>query len=143
MEILFTTNDKLGSRLIRWATRGTCSHVAILLDSGVVIHSTAGAGGVHLNWLETFLRQNRVVDHVRIVDSPGLLARLRAIEGRGYDWTLLLTMGLRRLGLPLKEKDNPRLDLCTEVVTEAVLGNEPDINLTPQELLDFLKKEGI
>lgn len=138
MEILFTTNEQVGSKIIRWVTRGVCSHVAILLDSGVVIHSTAGAGGVHLNWLETFMQQNRVVDHVQLADSPELIARLRAVEGKGYDWGLLLSMGLRRLGIPVPEVDNPRLDLCTEVVTEYVFG-KTDMNLSPEELRVLMK----
>lgn len=106
----------------------------------MVVHSTFQGGGVHLNWLSTFLQHNRVVDYAHIVDSPQLLARLHAIEGRGYDWGLLLTMGLRRLGFPIKEYDNPRLDLCTEVVAECVLGKD-NYNPTPEELRQELKDE--
>jgi hypothetical protein len=136
--ILFSTNQKWGSRFIRWVTRGTCSHVAILLPSAIVVHSTMVGGGSHLDWYEHFREANTVVDCLPWTITEELFTRLRTGEGTGYDWILMFTMGLRRLGFPIKTIDNPYRDLCTEEVSQYVL-NDKTTKYTPQELLDYMK----
>jgi len=136
MEILFTTNDRLLSRIIRKITNGPCSHVAVLIDPNIVVHSTATHNGIAPTFLETFMRNNEIISRIPVPESRELLQRLRDAEGNGYDFLLLLTMGLRKLGLPVPEVNNPYLDLCTEVVTQYVLGT--DKKYTPEQLRQIL-----
>jgi hypothetical protein len=139
MFLLFVTNQRVGARLIRWVTGGKCSHVAVYLDElDLVVHSTMTAGGINLDWYEKFLEHNTVIASVRVASTPELLRKLREATGTGYDYILLLTMGLRKLGLPIPQVDNPYRDLCTEVVTEYVL-DEPGSKYTPDELLAHLQ----
>lgn len=138
MNILFTTNNKIGSRLIRWVTGENVSHVAIQIDE-VIYHSTMAGAGMSLAWHDTFTEKNTVVDRVSLPHCEKLLGRLRTISGEGYDWLLLFTLGLRRLGLLVPLIDNPYRDICTEVITEQVLGIKD--KLTPGELRDKLMEK--
>lgn len=138
MRVLFTTNCSLGSRLIRWVTGETVSHVAISW-SDITYHSSMLGGGVNLVWTDTFLEHNTVVAEVPWTPDGSLRTRLRTVANEGYDWVLLVTLGLRRLGLPVPLADNPYRDICTELVTEHLLGI-PD-KLTPGQLLARLKEQ--
>lgn len=72
MKILFTTNDKIGSRFIRWGTESDCSHLALCFDednigNGIVFHST-GSGGTRPIWMRELLKESRIVHAVGFKD---------------------------------------------------------------------------
>lgn len=138
MKILFTTNRQWGSRFIRWCTGEKVSHVAILLDVPVVVHSTPVGSGTNILWYKDFLQHNTIIAEVSITNDDTLFSRLAAIEPEGYDWILLFTMAISRIWKRIPVVDNPYRNICTEVITEQILHITD--KLTPGQLLTRLKE---
>lgn len=69
MKFLFTTTDKLYSRLIRWGLEEDCSHFAIQFDlpTRSVIMESIIEKGVHRCDVEGFLKENKVIHSLEYV----------------------------------------------------------------------------
>lgn len=137
MKILFTTNNKIGSRFIRWGTSGDCSHVALVFDEnengesdGIVFHST-GLKGSHPIWLHEFLKQSKIVHAIGMkpeisesVENQIFKTIVTDYAGQGYDdraFLFWVIMGIRRkiLGIPLPQKNDWAVagyNLCTALI---------------------------
>lgn len=64
MRIIFTTNQIIGSTLIRWVTGQPASHVAFVFDDKVVIHSSLF--GIDLKWFKTYQKHNKIIEEIVI-----------------------------------------------------------------------------
>ena len=151
MEVLFTRNSSLMSRLIRSVTREEVSHCGILVGD-YVIHSNLL--GVQCELLSDFEDKSEIVYRVSLEEPKDLtdrLVRVFQLRGRFYDFGALLFVGISlllrsKLGIPLPKSNlwaNTGMYLCTELVTDIVYARE-DAMLTPSGLYSKLvnrKKE--
>lgn len=115
------------------------SHVALLLSTGVVIHSTGK--GVEFWSEEEFRSHNQIVAEAEYlgfqIEPSDLVVSLMLSERKRYDLLLLFCMGLRRLGIPIPEFEQPNALICTELISEYILGDS-ETNYTPGALLTKL-----
>jgi len=128
--LLFTTQKKFGSRLIRWGTDSDCSHFAICFDegekSGIVFQSQLQSGVTISPWPD-FVQHHTIVHAlapVTPVDEEAVYqAMVKMFYGKQYDWlafTYFSLCVLRRkiTGAPLPTHNqwgNDRGFLCTEI----------------------------
>lgn len=68
MRLLFTKNNKIGSKLIRWGTEGDCSHFSVEFDGTVILQSIMD-GGVGITSTDHFLKHNDIVHELKF-DLP-------------------------------------------------------------------------
>jgi hypothetical protein len=139
--ILFTTSDRLLSRLIRSLTNSKISHVAVR-HGAYVIHSTTM--GPEIISYQAFCKKARVIDEVPVY-YDGTVAQLHAAiskyDDRMYDYLGLLYLGIRYigrkwLGLPLPKANLWQVSgmfTCTEFVT-VILWGRPNSLITPEQL---------
>lgn len=138
MQILFTRNNMVLSRMIRAITGEDCSHCAIE-DGTIVIHSNLW--GPHVEDRSSFLDHSEIVHAVPVSSDPDKVLRLLG-QSRwfGYDWGALFYLGLRCL-FPWLPKANlwqmSGMYLCTEWVTEYLDDNE-NSSTTPHQLYERL-----
>lgn len=64
MRILFTKNNKIGSRLIRWGTEGDCSHFSVEFDGCVIMQSNFEFG-VNITSSNEFFKHNEIVHELK------------------------------------------------------------------------------
>lgn len=139
MQVLFTKNNSIVSRLIRRLTGEPVSHCAIEY-LGNVYHSNFY--GVHMESLQNFLQgSNQIVLSIEAQINPYTLAdAMYQYRGSKYDFGGLLYVGLRIL-IPALPKYNlwqsTGMFMCTEWV-EQVTGLPPDAMLTPYGLYKLL-----
>lgn len=141
MKLLFTKSNLIGSKLIRWATEESVSHCAVQI-AGYVIHSTF-ADGVHVTTLNDFLSVNTVVDDLIVprAHHKSIYQNLLAENGHSYDFLAFAWLGMSLVWKKLSGHLIPgpnrwasrKAFLCTEVITEAVFG-EQDSSSTPEAL---------
>jgi hypothetical protein len=138
MKILGTRSQKIGSKLICWATSETFSHVALELSSGFIIHSTRQ--GVNIQWAKHFREEHEVVIEAQFMgfmgEPRGLIEQLMEAVGRPYDFLLFLAMSLQRLDIPVPNWNRPNAFLCTELIAQYIMGSKD--KLTPGQLFDRL-----
>ena len=97
MILLWTTNDKWGSRLIRWGLGEPSSHLAVLFFEGttpIVFHSNYSYG-IHTTSLDDFRRCNKIVHMLQCPTAPDeereLYKRLdEEVIGIGYDFYAIM-----------------------------------------------------
>ncbi len=94
LDILFSKNDKLGSKLISWASSKTVSmcevpsHVAILVNKKWVFQSTLEKN-VHIMSYKEWLTINEELYSVHISENfefDEIKTLFRSLEGKKYDW---------------------------------------------------------
>lgn len=123
MKIIFTKSNIIGSKIIRWVTQESVSHVAFLFDNKVVIHSSLF--GVDIKWFKSYKEHNDVVFEINV---PLELEKEERIwqsildkwDSIPYDYFTILKFGwslvLRRLRINHDFKDaNPYADMCVEL----------------------------
>jgi hypothetical protein len=140
MKILLRRNEKIGSRIIRWATGEPASHVGVSFDGAMVYHSDQG--GCRAEPIEDFCRGS--VYHIEEIPEPRF-ARWRAREkiGTKYDTLGVIGFGifliLRKFGIksriPLM---NPRWFYCSEYVEYILFGTYS--TMTPMQVYEKSKK---
>ena len=110
MKVIFYSGDSLISRLIKWRTRSKYSHVAIELD-GHVYESSACLGVTKTKHGNS---QYDYVEHFDIHITPDqktiLIDFLEAQIGKGYDYSLILSIALNTMG------NNMGKWICSELV---------------------------
>lgn len=132
MILLFTTQNKIGSRLIRWGTESDCSHFAVCFDigdkSGIVFQSQLQSGVTISPWPD-FIKHHKIVHAlapVAPVDEEAVYqAMVKMFYGQKYDWmafTYFSLCVLRRkiTGQALPTRNvwgNDRSFLCTEIAS--------------------------
>jgi hypothetical protein len=150
MEIWFTYNNTVGSKLIRWALNEPVSHVAIKLESGIIVHSKFFEG-VTIDWALDFKRHNTVYDVYNTYLSPTqeriVLANvLNQYADKSYDygafayfcWRVFLNKAFARPYPSRFKLASNRKFICTELA-ERFLGTTPSTILSPYKLLQQLK----
>lgn len=122
MKLYFTARNNIGSRLIRWATDGDVSHVAVGFG-GAVYHATEH--GFVQQSFESFASQFTIVRALEfgVPDDEGALAFTAMVpKGARYDYSAFAYFAYRAfkkkfLGQPYPSKNllNSRGFLCTEM----------------------------
>lgn len=166
MMFLFTTSNKIGARLIRWATGEKCSHFATAFDcenpdgKGIIFHSTL-TQGVHLEWFGEWIKHNKIVFALKCSQSDLLSeekvyqALLNGYYGKKYDWLGFVKFSFyavrRKLSgraIPQNIGDGSRNNyLCTEIA-EGIKGVHPSLVpahlpsslITPYALYQIMSK---
>lgn len=156
MRILWTAGSKPIPRLIRWVSGKDCSHVAIVFNGCLVFHSTL-ADGVHVQWISSFLKQEKLVHEREIEMSVEYeLSIYKQIISenvdREYDklilWKKLWFYLLKRLGFNVDESKcelgDKKKDVCTEVAKRVLkdLGySVPNHIIEPHDLWDYIESQ--
>jgi hypothetical protein len=144
MFIIFTKNNSLGSKLIRWVTGEPVSHVALWFPKiGFIYHSTA-AHGTAFTPDKKFFRTSTVIYSTFIKLEN--LSFISDTYGKPYDFFALLYLGfkivLKRLGwgdVGENVWNSSGMFICTELITKLVEG-EADALITPYQF--YLKLLG-
>lgn len=89
MRLIFTTSDRILSKLIRWTFQEDVSHCGILFDKKLVFHSSLF--GVEIQGIYAFQKISRIVHYVDVPLSleaeEGIYQRLlEHYEGQSYDY---------------------------------------------------------
>jgi hypothetical protein len=142
MIIMFTKSKKVGSRVIRWITGEDISHVALLLNAGVVVH--AKFTGVDIDSLEHFLKENTVVRRYSYTGSDAINIEKRAmsLEGSSYDKLAFFGMGFYMLMMKYIGWSIPAFShwaergqfICTEFIDTIIGEKECNKHLSPMQL---------
>jgi hypothetical protein len=150
VSVLFTTSDRLLSKMIRGLTNSKISHVA-MRHGAYVIHSTTA--GPEIVSYQAFCKKARIVAEVP-VHYEGTVSQLHETitkyDDRMYDYLGLIYLGIRYvgrkwLGLPLPKANLWQVSgmfTCTEFVT-VVLWGRPNSLITPQDLYHQLTNRSI
>lgn len=136
LEYLFSKNDKIGSKLIRWGTKHLSdipkdrvpSHVALLINERWVLESTLEKG-VSVDTWKNWLQRNKVTGRYECFqerDYRAIKAGFKVMKGKSYDWLGVLYFSWRILldilRLAKIPKDNPWESddrfFCSEVVAD-------------------------
>ena len=145
MRLLFTKNNKIGSRLIMWGTEGDCSHFAVEFDDCVVLQSTMHQG-VSLTSKNEFIKKNEIVHEIKFnttLENEELVWKplVKRLAGNvEYDFPALVywcwcIIKHRIFGSPIpliNKWGDPRKFMCIELSSEL-----PDWifnNLKPEHL---------
>lgn len=158
MIVLFSRNDKIGSRLISWGTKHegekikeTPSHLSLLFFSSLMLESVLGEG-VRLNYLRTFHKKNQILAAFQwkkgsvSEDYIPFKKVARLYHGQKYDWMGILWYSFAVLrhkifktGISKKNRwEKADKKFCTECL-EPFVGKEIS-TLDPNSLVDFLRK---
>lgn len=128
MRIIFTANNSILSKAIRWTFREPASHVALVFDNDKwLVHSNLL--GVNIRLFLPFMRGQRVVDSIAYsipleAEEQIFQAAIASTSELDYDWPGFFYFAwrgflFRILGAPMP-KHNPwgraSLQLCTEMV---------------------------
>lgn len=136
--ILFSTNDKIGSRLIRFGTRSEYSHCDLISPSGLSIIGAVPFKGVVEYPLEERVDQSTKWAVYEIDADPALAWRYAQSQfGKSYDW--LGVLGI----VAMRDWEGDDKWFCSELVAKAcleagrpILSPQVRINrITPQMLL--------
>lgn len=130
VDVLFSTNEMIGSKLIRLGTKhltkgikDTPSHVALLINERWV-HEATGSG-VHIMSYPEWLKHQREVAKISLPsrEYQEIADQFRKIKGKKYDYPGVIYLGLciipTFLGLPLLQKNKLESKdkfFCCEVV---------------------------
>jgi len=144
MKVLFTTSNKIGSRVIRKVTGEPVSHCALQFECGdyrLVIH--AGLHGVEIIPLAWFLQTNQLLYEISIKEDEPRLIDLDVYVKKSYDFMAILWLGFCFLINCRPSRNNwavKKAHMCTELVTEILYG-EADSVITPYGLYLKLKEQ--
>ena len=162
IDYLFSKNNKIGSRLIRWGTAHLApeidysnvpSHVAILINNRWVFESTLSSGVrviVYSKWLEINEEVSKIPYQHKEVEYKHIKKIFKDINQKKYDWA-----GVSYLGLQLGKNKFLNLEIsrinkwenkdryfCSEAVA-TLIGMENHSMKAPVQMLDYLRKTHI
>lgn len=152
MRFLYSKNNKIGSRLISWAARfenlsykeDKPSHVALLLDNGLVIESTFKEG-VRIVPFEAWSKINQTIMSIKLdVPDTLLYKETYGLWGKKYDWAGIIYFAICYLGLILFKRPLPHKNkwqtsnkyMCTELVGK--LTDTPYHMVSPAKMLELM-----
>ena len=153
IDVLFSRNEKIGSKLISWGTshlssfEKTPSHVALLINNRWVHESTLDTGIRVLTYEKWKEINEEVYKHEYPIEYSydQIKAMYRDLKGRKYDWVGVLYftwfVGMSKLfggSIPKINKwEDPNKYFCCEVVGE--LARLEYSMTSPVQLLEGLK----
>lgn len=155
LDIIFTYDDSLISKSIRYVTKEEYSHCLMVYDKELILES--GWMGVVISGLKRYMNSSTIRTVVRLPlsskEAESLRNKLIPYIGDNYDYKLFFGHLFRTLfgflKLDLGAYDSKSRWLCYEVIAKALneMGYEfktPIRELTPQKLLNALKEiEGV
>lgn len=117
MKLIWSRNNKIGSKLIRWGLKSESSHFAVAFQEntrhGIVFHSYFG--GAQIKWLNSFLRENEIVYSLDVhgtleMEEEAYVNIINEYDGRSYDYWAFLYFFWRGLlfrlfGIPLPKRN--------------------------------------
>lgn len=128
MILVWTKNNKVGSRLIRWGTDSDTSHFSIVFADHIVLEAKSPVVG--LDWLGSFVKRQQIV-HMLAPKIPFTLDEefeiiepiINDVIGKPYDYKGLIYLGWRvalkkafKIPLPAYNKwNNKRQYFCVEL----------------------------
>lgn len=163
MIYIFTTNNAIGSRLIRWGTRSKASHMIIARTPKKGSHCIEARGeyGVRERYLAQALKGNKVVDafelELPVVVLDKMYRDVRSKVGAKYDFkgigffALSIAFFTKLLGIGRK-KENKWADSEQWYCSEMLMINKKELskytnikdyseqNISPQDAIDILSK---
>lgn len=100
ISLVWTKNNSVLSRFIRWIFGEPCSHFAYLLDEKLVFHSNLV--GVHLTWFDWFKDKNELVHRVDLdltlpEQEELYLKILKLFRSGKYDYGAMFYFGISGL----------------------------------------------
>lgn len=146
IQVLFTTSDKIVSKIIRNLTREDMSHVVIRVGNSIIQSSL---WGVEIIEYSKFASSNTIIQSLDInLDPVIVLDNFTQHQYHWYDWLGLLYLGLRFICLRFFKVKLPKANLwqitgmftCTELITE-ILEGEENSEITPYNLFLQLKEK--
>lgn len=127
MKLIWTRNSSPLSQLIRWGLQEPVSHFAIVFDNKIVFH--ANLYGAHIEWYNTFRKNNEVVlekDYPLSLEQEELVYQsiIDRLDGSRYDIRALIFFvtaiaANRYLGLAMPARNHFQSSdalLCTALV---------------------------
>ena len=135
IKILLSTNNKLGSRLIRLGTWSKYSHCDVFTEDGSIIGAVPFKGVIEYDPTER-LTDRHEVRIVNNVDAVQVVSALRSQVGRAYDWSGVISIPIHR---DWHSRDKW---FCSELIAWAVertgiqIIRKQSNRITPQDLLD-------
>lgn len=152
MKIVFTTSNKIGSKLIQWILDEPVSHVAVIFPSqNKVFQSTLA--GVHSLELSEFLENHEIVYEINVeVQDEKLLydSLIEKYEGHKYDVSAFIYFGYRAFlrkyfKIPFPKHNifnNKHEEICVEIGADALNMKNVDASMiTPYGLYLILKEK--
>jgi len=113
MKLIFTTSDKMLSKVIRWVFSEPSSHCGMVFDGKLVIHSSIS--GVEIKGIHAFQKVARIVNSIDIplpLESEEAIYQkiLESYEGDHYDYQAFAYFSWRGLlyrlcGTPFPKKN--------------------------------------
>lgn len=96
IQLLFSTNDMIGSRLIRAATFSEWSHVDVITRQGTLVGALATHGVIEYPLRDRLAVATRM--QIRLIDGDAdqAIAYARGQVGKAYDWIGLLGLEVGR-----------------------------------------------
>jgi len=134
MKFLWTKNNLIGSKAIRWGLGEDCSHFAIMFESPEAVFESRLESGCGRDTVSAFLKRNTVVHALEPVTKSVLFERdlFRSLEKNAlncrYDsnaiffWAVA-AFGKRLFGMPLPQK-NPWGSRGEHYCVEIIRGSE-------------------
>lgn len=116
MIFLFTKNNLIGSKAIRWGLGNDCSHFAIMFESPEAVYESRLESGCGRDTVAAFLKRNRVVHSLELTKTDSVFEKnlrdsleknsmnCRYDSGAILFWAIA-ALGKRLFGLPLPQKN--------------------------------------
>ena len=146
---IFTSDEYITSKAIRWFNGGDKSHVVVYVGKGLILESSWS--GVVLTSLKSYTENPKVrctaVKLPSHIDRQEFIDKLYEHIGEAYDFKLFFGHILQRMfgqfESIISRYDVPSQWLCYEIIGNALescgeLFPEPVIELNPDKLFDYL-----
>ena len=95
IKLLFSTNNKIGSKLIRLGTWSKYSHCDVFTEDGSIIGAVPFKGVIEYNPSVRF-KSNYEIRVIKDVDTQKVYAHLREQLGKPYDWAGVVSLPVHR-----------------------------------------------
>ena len=148
---IFSKNNTLLSKLIRWIASEPVSHIAIGLDNRLIFESNLY--GTHPKWLSSFLKKNEIVFQIDFIftleKEEDIYLKIPQYSDRRYDFGALFYMIYRGILYKLFKIPIPETNLfgkedqflCVELAKLIDPSLENLETITPYQLYLKLKKK--
>lgn len=147
ISISLRKNDKIGSRIIRFATGEEFSHIGVQLGDDKIFQSDAH--GCRVTLIDEFVDGNVVrAFYFKVSEEDFKQMRVRAISKLGYNYDFLGVIGFgllllaKKVGIKVKiPLMNPRWMMCSEYAEWILTGKQT--TLTPGQVLEQFRENQV
>lgn len=154
-DLIVMKGNSIFSKLTRFVTRSTYTHVCLSVGWGVVLDVDGFRKAAIRELSESngfIVMRSRVPLNSYQQQRIRIIAEELVLETKGYDWVEALGLLMRRLGASFPFVGSPKRHLCTELCLEALcrvgveieaLSLEPDDLLVNPKLLSIMEPDVI